>query len=493
MKQEILRMERVTYKEKEVTRLEDFNLQIYRGEIVGMIPVNDHGKTSFLNLLQVNLPLYDGYIYYGGELVNSWKESRKTPNRISIIGAESRLVENMSVSDNIFVLRQGFRQRVIRTELLRRQLAPFLEDIHMDIPVDARVENLSDFERVVVELLRAVAMGNRLIVLSEISSVIGYEELGKLHQILRHYTEKGYSFLYISLHYEEISRVCDRIAMFSNGRIQKVIGKSEDGEEITRRFSEEYDRMVRGHLESRKNSPGGAQEIMRFDHIGGEYMQDVSFSVYEGECLVIQTLGNNIYREVRELLLGEEEPETGTILLEGEKVLITESEKLAVVREMPTRSMIFPKLSYMENLCVSLSRRVPSIWRQRRIRNSIRREYGPVLGEEVFWMPVEELSERQKYELIYARVLLQKPRIVFCIQPFKGADLSHRMTVWRMLDMLLSHGIAVVILSLNLADSLSLADRLLTIDGSGREKVLLREDFASASMAAPWIHLYKNK
>ena len=75
MRREIFRMERVTYKEAEVTRLEDFNLQIYEGEIMGMVPFNGYGMSDFLELLQTNIPIYDGYIYYNGELVNSWKKS----------------------------------------------------------------------------------------------------------------------------------------------------------------------------------------------------------------------------------------------------------------------------------------------------------------------------------------------------------------------------------------------------------------------------------
>lgn len=114
MKKEIFRMERVTYKEAEVIRLEDFNLQIYEGEIMGMVPFNGYGMTEFLELLQTNIPIYDGYIYYNGELVNSWKESSGTHNRISIIQAKSSLVESMTVADNVFVMRSGFRQEVIR-------------------------------------------------------------------------------------------------------------------------------------------------------------------------------------------------------------------------------------------------------------------------------------------------------------------------------------------------------------------------------------------
>ena len=154
MNREIFRMERVTYQENGVTFLKDFNLRIDEGEILGLIPVNGYGLNAFLKLLEVNLPLEDGYVYSRGELINSWKDSKRTRSRISVIGAENRLVETLSVTDNIFVLRKGFRQEIIRTGLLHRQLQPFLEDISMDIPADVPVERLTQDEK--MEIMAAL-------------------------------------------------------------------------------------------------------------------------------------------------------------------------------------------------------------------------------------------------------------------------------------------------------------------------------------------------
>ena len=64
MRQEVFRMERVTYIDKGIKQLEDFNLQIYQGEIMGLIPINAHGLQELLQLMQTNMPLYDGYVYY---------------------------------------------------------------------------------------------------------------------------------------------------------------------------------------------------------------------------------------------------------------------------------------------------------------------------------------------------------------------------------------------------------------------------------------------
>lgn len=110
MRREIFRMEWVTYAEQGVKQLENFNMHIYTGEVMGLIPVNAHGKNAILMLLQNNLALFDGYIYYSGELVNSWRGAVKRSNRVSIIQSRSCLVNGMTVADNIFVLRQGSAQ-----------------------------------------------------------------------------------------------------------------------------------------------------------------------------------------------------------------------------------------------------------------------------------------------------------------------------------------------------------------------------------------------
>lgn len=492
MRREIFRMERVTYKEKEIVFLEDFNIQIYQGEIMGMLMMNSHGLSAFLQLLQTNMPLYDGFVYYGGEIINSWKGSEKLQNRISIIGAENRLVEGLSVSDNIFVLRQGFRQELIRTELLNRQLTPFLEDIGMNISVEAKVENLTVFERVVVELLRAVVMGHHLIVLNEVGALISHNELKKLHEILRHYAEKGFAFLYVGVHFEEIAMICDRCAMLSNGRIQKVIRKDEMADETIAVYPAEYDRMVRYYQKKRKADEMQAEELMMFHQITGEHLKNVTFRVYEGECLAVQILNNSAFQELSDFILGDVKISQGEIRMDGESIHLPKNRQIAVIRELATKTMIFPELDYMENLCISLLQRVPNLWRKKGIRSSIRKEYGSFLGEEVFELSMEELSEKQKYQMIYTRILLQKPKVVFCIHPFKGADLPMRMFVWKMMEMLLNHGIAVVILSLNLSDSLSIADRLVIIGKEGQLE-MKREDFAHVPGNVPWTHIYKNE
>ena len=111
-------------------------------------------------------------------------------------------------------------------------------------------------------------------------------------------------------------------------------------------------------------------------------------------------------------------------------------------------------------------------------------------GEEVFWKWVDELTEREKYDLVYARILLQNPRVVFCIQPFKGAEVELR---GKHLERFLDRGIGVVILAVNLADSLSLAGRLIRIRREGRQEEFSREAFSRLPINTPWRYLYEKR
>ena len=137
MREEMLRMERVTYINQGITGLDNFSMTIWAGEILGLVPVNNAGMEALFTLLKQNLPLHYGYIYYHEKLINEWSNPKGGTNRISIIRTQSSLAKDLTVADNIFVLRAGFRKWFMQPEVLRRQLLPFMEEIKVDIPADA--------------------------------------------------------------------------------------------------------------------------------------------------------------------------------------------------------------------------------------------------------------------------------------------------------------------------------------------------------------------
>lgn len=162
MIREVLRMEKVTYKEQGRILLDNFNITVRKGEVFGLIPVNRYGMDAFLKLLQQNMPLHYGYVYYREQLVNQWQRSHNRTNRISIIRNKSSLAEDLTVVDNIFVLRRGFHKYLIHPGMLERLLQPFLDEIGINIPAGAYVSELTIFQKFVTEVLKAVVAGSQI-------------------------------------------------------------------------------------------------------------------------------------------------------------------------------------------------------------------------------------------------------------------------------------------------------------------------------------------
>lgn len=103
MKQEILRFENVTRQVDGAVYLDNFNFYMTKGEIVGMLSVNDRGKKELLNLLMKRLPIESGRIYWDGGLANSWLDSEYPNNKVYVIDEHSSLIEDLSIADNMFV------------------------------------------------------------------------------------------------------------------------------------------------------------------------------------------------------------------------------------------------------------------------------------------------------------------------------------------------------------------------------------------------------
>jgi ribose transport system ATP-binding protein len=484
-------MESVYCREQGVVQLDDFNISIFSGEIMGLLPVNQHGLTTLLRLLQHNIPLQHGYVYYREKQVNTWRASKQRNNRIGLIQSESCLVEGLTVADNLFVLRSDFKTWLLRPRVFRQQLVPFLDSIGITISADAYIEELSDFERVVVDVLKSVVAGCKLIVLRELSADICEAELLKIHLLLRHYAKEGISFLYIDYHFEGLQQICDKVALMSNGRVIKVLQGESLVPESLYAYTHNYIGRVKQQIFRPENNKSKDRSQLQVKDISGDIISGLSFSVSSGECVVLQNVDGHMFAELLSILSGNSAPISGEMLLNNNPVDFCTTGEITVIQELPTKSMIFSELSYFDNLCFLLDKRMPEVWRDSNVREGIRREYSAILGEDVFNTQVDVLEETQKYHLVYMRIALQSPKIVICVQPFRSADMEHRMQIMELMRMLLDKNIALVILTVNLADSLSLADRLIRIHRDKPEEVYTRGDFSEIPVSAPWVNLYR--
>lgn len=451
MKKEILRMENVTRQLEGVTFLNNINFHIYQDEIMGMLTLNSQGEQQLVSLISQNLPIQYGRIYFDGFLVNSYAHSDMTRNRVSLIGAGSRLVNNLTISDNIFVLRRGFKKWFIKRSVLNLQVQKLLEEIEMKMKPGRLVKGLSSLERCTVELLRAVTAGSGLIILNNLSSFFSAVELSKFLDIVQYFRKEGIAFLYISCDYKELFQVCNRIAILNSGKIIKIIHQKDMSVENIRPYIISFE-----SLSVREDTAVGSS-ILKFQDVSTDCMKNLSFTINRGECTVILDMNNSCIKEIASLMSGEKKPLQGTVLCEEMESL----QNIGIIPADCIPGQIFENFSYIENVCFFTDVKIKKSISRKKLLKSVIREYEPIIGPEIHTKNISELETASLYNIVYYRYHLYHPKVLFCIQPLSQADMYLRRHILGLIHKLKNKGITIVILTVSISDLMDVADRVM--------------------------------
>ncbi len=463
MREEILRIESVTRKIEGITYLDNINFHVFKGEIMGLIPLNNHGKRQLIELISQNISISFGRIYFNERLVNYYEHSNMTNNKVYSIDKETKLVEDLKVTDNINVLNHNFHDYIINEKKLKVKTDELLKQLGIEIETHEYVSELSLFEKTIIELIKAVMSGAQLVILNELSSFLSIEELSDFQKLIIYYTKRGISFLYMANHHEEAFKICDRVCLLENGRIVKVIDKSNFSDEILKPY------IISFNSSTELNELSKNSRIFEFRNFVTENLKGISFSVKRSECITILDINNKGIQDIVEILSGFSQPISGEILLDNNNIEPMNANnlllnKVVFIPENPVRKTLFYDMSYLENLTFLIDRKLNKSIINKKILRSIREEYRSIVGNNVDARDLTGLDARSLYDLVYFRIHIFSPKVVFIMQPFSDADMYLRGRIIELINKLKKKGTTVIILAVNISDTLTVSDRLLVME-----------------------------
>lgn len=442
--------------------LDDMNLHIHQGEIVGLIPINGIGIEIFLEMFRSAIPVQFGKIYINNKPLNNRHPNKQQFNKVYILNQQRKLVDSLSVLENIYVLNSLPFRGFIRREPLLRQYKWLTENLELQISPDTLCEKLNEFNRCVVELLKAITQGSQLIVLYGISDILGTGQIEHFKELLTMLSRKNYSFLYICSRYEESLSFCDRIVYMKDGKDIQSFDRIEIDSLRYLKFSQSLlsaEPLV---------TPACADTALHIKHLCTQSCQEFSFDINQGECLVLYDETKELQKEFTEYLLYNHGH-----LKDLYEITDTSSHQnyenhigcqIAVIGENPLASMLFYDMNYIDNLCFRMESKIKRINISRTVKESIQREYHSIIGDDIYASSLDGLSSNSLYNLIYYRVALINPKAVFIIQPFYNTDIYLKKHILELIHMLQEKRIAVIILSADLLDSITIANRRLTLE-----------------------------
>jgi ribose transport system ATP-binding protein len=298
-----------------VRALNDIHLDIYRGEVHGIVGENGAGKSTMMKILSGVYKKDGGSIHIDGRPVEITDPVHSQSLGISIIYQEFNLVNSLSAAENIFLGR--FNQVKKRREM-RRQALELLRGINCQIEPLRKVAELSMSEKQMLEIAKALSFNAKIIIMDEPTTSLTARETEALFAVIQKLRQKDITVLYISHKLDEISLLCNRVTVMRDGSIIGTL--PVDQMERRKMISMIVGRDIDIEYPRRNTKAGNI--LLKAEGLCNNKIRDVSFEVRKNEILGLVGLVGSGRTELVRALFGADKLSHGRILVQGKEVSI---------------------------------------------------------------------------------------------------------------------------------------------------------------------------
>lgn len=471
MKEEVLRMEHIDCYRDGIALMEDMHITLRRGETMGLLIKNAHRRSSVVRLLCGLLPVQNGRIYYEDHLIDLCDYEALCRRRVALVGGGAVLIDSMSVAENIFLIRAKLKTYLVNKRRLRQQSQRLLEQFGASIDPDAPISRLSPIDRMIVQLVKAHACGAHIVVLSDISRVLGEADMQSLMQCVEKLKTEGTGIFLVDAYADVLTRHSDRLSVFSSRTVIKVFRREDFDARVLSILLEDPPATPSAVISEEDREP-----VLALCNVSTKSLQSICLSVMGGEVVSVLDMDGSGGEEIAAMLNGECALHAGHVLLCGAPYVRRNQAHavrrgLGIVGDNPTHSSLFRNYSVMENLSLPISSRIPTFFVRRRYMKSLQAHARAYLPEEVLRSPtLHPLREDTLQRIVYARFRIMRPRAMVLVRPLSVTDAQTSRTVREQIAAMAQAGCAVLVLSTNAAEAKLLGHRVLELsDGRIRK------------------------
>ena len=461
---------------------DDVSFGIAPGEIHALLGENGAGKSTLVKMIYGIMQPDAGEIIWEGKkvVVPNPKAARKMG--VGMVFQHFSLFEAMTVLENIAL---GMDSSISQSEL-EGKIREVMHQYGLKLDPHRIVNTLSVGERQRIEIVRALLLEPRLLIMDEPTSVLTPQEVNQLFGTLRQLASTGCSILYISHKLHEIKELCDQATILRGG---KVVGECDPRKETSTSMAE---MMIGGNL--KQVSKSGKQKFgpVKFSVDGltqagdgnfGIALEDISFSVRSGEIFGIAGVAGNGQNELMLALSGETRSGTGdAIKLDGKPVgeigcLQRRSDGLCAVPEERNGHAAVLEFSLTDNSILTARDRM-GLSRNGLISNANATSYTDQVISEFSVKatgaesPAGSLSGGNLQKFVVGREIMQKPEVLVVSQPTWGVDAGAAATIHQALFDLATDGSAIIVVSQDLDELLAICDNIAVINEGRLSKTL---------------------
>lgn len=463
----ILTLKNITKEFPGVKALDDVTINIERGTIHGLVGENGAGKSTLIKVLAGIYQTNKGEIILDGKpcRFNSPIEARRAG--ISVVHQEIKLAEPLSVAENMFLGNVQLKNGLVDWKGMRRRAQEIVEDLGMDIDINAQVSSLTVAKKQIVEIMHAINNNSRILIMDEPSAVLTDRELEVMFRIVKQLRDKGITIIYISHRLDEIFGLCSNVSVLRDGRhIDTIPVASVDRQGLInmmvgREMGQEYPKEV--------GNVGGT--ILEVKNLSRGILQDISFEVKSGEVFGISGLVGAGRTELARAILGIDKPESGEVYVRGKKVHYRTfadaiRDGLGLIPEDRKLQGLVQIMSVKRNTTlVNMKRVLRAGVISSSLEEKLSKEYANKLHVVTPSMEteVQYLSGGNQQKVVIAKWLFQNSEILFLDEPTRGIDVGAKAEIYRLINRMAKEGKTIIMISSEMPELLGMCDRIMVM------------------------------
>lgn len=463
----ILTLKNITKEFPGVKALDDVTINIERGTIHGLVGENGAGKSTLIKVLAGIYQPNKGEIILDGKpcRFNSPIEARRAG--ISVVHQEIKLAEPLSVAENMFLGNVQLKNGLVDWKGMRRRAREIVEDLGMDIDINAQVSSLTVAKKQIVEIMHAINNNSRILIMDEPSAVLTDRELEVMFRIVKQLRDEGITIIYISHRLDEIFGLCSNVSVLRDGRhIDTIPVASIDRQGLInmmvgREMGQEYPKEV--------GNVGGT--ILEVKNLSRGILQDISFEVKSGEVFGISGLVGAGRTELARAILGIDKPESGEVYVRGKKVHYRTfadaiRDGLGLIPEDRKLQGLVQIMSVKRNTTLVNMKRV---LRAGVISSSLEEELSKEYADKLHVVTpsmeteVQYLSGGNQQKVVIAKWLFQNSEILFLDEPTRGIDVGAKVEIYRLINRMAKEGKTIIMISSEMPELLGMCDRIMVM------------------------------
>jgi simple sugar transport system ATP-binding protein len=472
----VLELRGITKRFPGVLANDHVDLDLQRGEVHALLGENGAGKSTLMNILYGLYRPDEGEILLNGTPAEFSSPHGAIDAGIGMVHQHFMLIPVMTVAENIVLASEPRRNGVLLdTAGAERRVRELADQFSFHIDPHARVQDITVGQQQRVEILKALYRKADILILDEPTAVLTPQEAVELFEILRRLVAEGMSVIFISHKLNEVLDIADRVTVLRRGRKVDTIPREGATEAGLARMMVGRDVLLR--VDKQATARGDlllhVDDLYVHDERGLEAVRGVSFDVHAGEIVAIAGVDGNGQTQLIDAITGLAKPESGSVAVAGEELTGKSAHAflehgVGHIPEDRHRRGLVLEFTLAENLVLHDYAKEPyashGFLHPKRIVDAARgllKEFDVRGGTPL--TRASALSGGNQQKVVVAREVSRDPKVLIAAQPTRGLDVGAIEFVHRRLVEERNEGRAVLLVSLELEEVLSLADRILVI------------------------------